>query len=158
MTFHFPEARQHIFPYIPYPLPRIGPLQLKPYSPYVKKTSIERELPLSQSFKGVSNTLNHTTPFHPSPKQVRSYTNPAFFQSCFNPFYPSPINKSGISKSPQEKISFSLIEPQLLPCTPAYGYKFYALAVYLHPTLAAHEIRGTFGIQSNICGGAFLRK
>ena len=48
-----------------------------------------------------------------------------------------------------------MIKPQLLPCTPACGYKFHALAVYLHPTLTAHPIRGAFGIQSNIFGGAF---
>ena len=92
------------------------------------------------------------------PKQFQEVHEHSLFQSDFNPSTPSPINTSGISKSPQEKISFSLIEPKLRPCTPACGYKFHALAVYLHSTLTAHSIRGTFGIQSNICGGALLRK
>ena len=77
--------------------------------------------------------------------------NPVFF----NPVLILLLPVSGISKSQQEKICFSLIQPQLLPCTPACGYKFHALAVYLHPTLTAHTIRGAFGIQSNIFGGAF---
>ena len=35
------------------------------------------------------------------------------------------------------KFSYSSIESQLLPCAPAYGYKFHALAVYLNPTFKA---------------------
>ena len=35
------------------------------------------------------------------------------------------------------KFFYSLIECQLLPCAQACGYKFYALAVYLHPTFTA---------------------
>ena len=66
---------------------------------------------------------------------------PSLFQSGFNTFTPSPIITSRTSKSPEEKISFSLIKPQLLPCTPACCYKFHALAVYLHSTLTAHPIR-----------------
>ena len=49
-------------------------------------------------------------------------------------------------------------EPQLLPYTPACGYKFHTLSIYLHPTFTVPQIRGAFGIQSNICGGVFLRK
>ena len=33
--------------------------------------------------------------------------------------------------------SYSLIKSQLLPCAPACGYKFHALAVYLHPIFTA---------------------
>ena len=36
-------------------------------------------------------------------------------------------------------------EPQLLPCTPACGYKFHALIVYLHPTFTVPPIGGAFG-------------
>ena len=49
-------------------------------------------------------------------------------------------------------------EAQLLPCTPASGYKFHALADYLQPTFTVPPMGGTFGIQSNICGGAFSWK
>ena len=49
-----------------------------------------------------------------------------------------------------------MIEPQLLPYipyTPTCGYKFHALAVYLHLTFTAPLIGGTFRIKLNICGG-----
>ena len=55
-------------------------------------------------------------------------------------------------------ISYSLIYPQLLPCTQACSYKIPPLAVYPHPTFTAPLIGGAFEIQSNICGGASLRK
>ena len=35
------------------------------------------------------------------------------------------------------KFYYSSIESQLLPCAPACGYKFHALAVYLHPIFTA---------------------
>ena len=35
------------------------------------------------------------------------------------------------------KLSFSLIESQLLPCAPACDNKFHSPAVYLHPTFTA---------------------
>ena len=50
-----------------------------------------------------------------------------------------------------------MIEPQLLPCATVCGYKLQGLAVYPHPRLSAHQIRSAFGIQSNICNGAFLQ-
>ena len=42
--------------------------------------------------------------------------------------------------------------------TPVCSYRFHALTVYLHSTFTALPIPSAFGIQSNICGGAFLRK
>ena len=57
------------------------------------------------------------------------------------------------------KFSYSSIESQIIPCVPAGGYEFHALAVYLHPAFTApFSIGGVFRIQSNICGGAFLRE
>ena len=53
------------------------------------------------------------------------------------------------------KISYSLIEPQLHHCTPACDYKFHTLAVHPHPTLTAPSIGGPFGVRWNICGGSF---
>ena len=35
------------------------------------------------------------------------------------------------------KFYYILIQFQLLPCAPAWDYKFHALAVYLHPTFVA---------------------
>ena len=46
-------------------------------------------------------------------------------------------------------------EPQLLPCTPACGYKFHALVVNLHNTFTVPPVVSAFRIQSNICGGPF---
>ena len=42
--------------------------------------------------------------------------------------------------------------------TPVSSYRFYGLAVFLHFTSTAPSIGGTFGIQSNIYGGALLWK
>ena len=84
------------------------PLQLKPYSLYVKKSSTEP--PLAQSSKGDSHSLNHTTPFphfpQASPGDIRTW-------SC-------PVTPSKITTS-TNKVSYSLIEPQQLPCTQACG-------------------------------------
>ena len=55
------------------------------------------------------------------------------------------------------KISYCLIDPQLLPCAPACGHKSQVFAVYLHPAFAAPKIEGAFEIYSNMFGGA-LRK
>ena len=56
------------------------------------------------------------------------------------------------------KISFSLIEPQPFLFTPACGYEYHALAVHPHPTFTAPPVKSAFGIWSEVCGGAFLRK
>ena len=40
--------------------------------------------------------------------------------------------------------------------TPVCNYKFHTL--YLHSTFTLPPIGGTFGIKSNICAGAFLKK
>ena len=83
---------------------------------------------------GAPHTLNHTTPFphflqtSPGSTQTRSFS----IQSL-------PV------ESPQviflittSKISSNLIEPQLLPCTTAWGYKFHALTVHLPPPPPRH--------------------
>ena len=62
----------------------------------------------------------------------------------------SPITKS--------KISYSLIDPQPLPCIPACGDEFRALAFHPHPTFTAPLVGSTFKVQLEDCGGAFLRK
>ena len=79
----------------------------------MKKTT-ETEPPSAQSFKGASQILKHNTLSLPFPclRQVQKVHESSLFQYGFNPFTPSPINPSGISKSQQENISFSLIEPQ----------------------------------------------
>ena len=79
-------------------------------------------------------------------------------QSFFNWLLPVE-SKQAIFLITLSKISYSLIEPQLLPCTPACGYKFHALAFQLHPTFIAPPIEGVFGVQSNIYVSAiFLKK
>ena len=42
--------------------------------------------------------------------------------------------------------------------TPVCSYKVHALTVYLHSTFTVPLIGDAFGIESNICGGAFLQK
>ena len=58
----------------------------------------------------------------------------------------------------RSKISYSLIEPQPLLYTPACGYKFHALAVHPLPIFTAPPVKSAFGIQSEVCARAFLRK
>ena len=42
--------------------------------------------------------------------------------------------------------------------TPDDSYKFHARTVYVHAAFTVPPVGGTFGIQSNICSGAFLQK
>ena len=58
----------------------------------------------------------------------------------------------------RSKISYSLIEPQLLLCIPACGYEFHAPVAYPHPTFTVPPVRSAFGIRSEVCGGAYWRK
>ena len=116
-------------------------IELKPCLPQVKKSSTHP--PLSPLSKGTSCTLNHNTP-------------PPFPQISPGGITPSNITRNGTSKPPQIRFLNSLIEPQLLYCTPACSYKFHALRVHPHHTLTAPSIRGTFGVRSKICGGVFV--
>ena len=117
--------------------------ELKPYSPYVKKT----EPPLAQSSKGASHTLSHTTLPPPFPQTSQEGTPTQPFSIWLLPVE-SPQVGFLIST---RKISYSLIELQLLHCTQACDYNFHTLAVLLpHPTLTATSIRRTFRARSNI--------
>ena len=115
-------------------------IELKPYLPQVKKSSTHP--PLSSSSKGTC----HTKSQHPSP----------FPQISPGGITPSHITRNGTSKPQQIRFLNSLIEPQLLYCTPACSYKFHALAVHPRHTLTTPSIRGTFGVRSKICGGVFV--
>ena len=90
----------------------------------------------------------------PSPKQIQEVRETGYFQSG----YTQSNHQKRDFHITRIKISYSLIEPQLLPYASACGYKFHALAIYLHPTFTAPPIGGAFGIPSNIYGGALLRK
>ena len=68
---------------------------------------------------------------------------------------PSWIITSGIPIS-SGKISYSLIEPELLPSTPTYGHKVHALAFHPHPTFTAPLVGSAFKIRSEIGGGVFF--
>ena len=85
------------------------------WKPHVVKKAMEPTLA-----QGALRTRNHTTTSPPSPKKPRRYATSIFF----SPVTPSPTTTSGISKSPKVKISYSLIELQLLDCLSAYGCKF----------------------------------
>ena len=124
------------------------PIKTKTILPLkLKKTSTEAEPPLAQSFKGAPHTL-HTS-------CTQDVQQPSLFQSGFNPFTPSPMNKRGISKSPQEKISFSLIEPQRLPCTPACDYKFHAPCTTYTPHLQQIQSEAYLGSSLTSAGELF---
>ena len=58
----------------------------------------------------------------------------------------------------RSKISYSLIKPQPLLCTPACSHKSHALAAHPHPKFTAPPVRSAFGIRSEVFGGTFLRK
>ena len=60
------------------------------------------------------------------------------------------------SQITRSKISYSSIEPQPLPCTPACVHEFHALALTPHPTFTAPLVGSAFRIQSEVCGRAFL--
>ena len=56
----------------------------------------------------------------------------------------------------RSKISCSLIEPQPLPSTPAFGHEFHALAFHPHPTFTAPLVGSAFKIGLDVCCGVFL--
>ena len=58
----------------------------------------------------------------------------------------------------RNKISYCLIKPKPLLCTPACGYGFHALAVHPHDTFTVYPVTSAFGIRPYVCGWAFLRK
>ena len=57
----------------------------------------------------------------------------------------------------RSKISYSLIEPQPLPSTPAYSHEFQTLAFLPYSTFAAPLVRSTFKIRLEVCGGGFCQ-
>ena len=62
------------------------------------------------------------------------------------------------SKIIRSKISYSLIEPQSLPCTLHYRHEFHELAFHPHPTFAALLVGSAFSFQSKVWGGAFFQE
>ena len=55
---------------------------------------------------------------------------------------------AGATSITRSKISYSLMEPQPLLCTPACDYKFYGLAVSPDPIFTAPQVKCAFGIYS----------
>ena len=86
-------------------------------------------------------------------KQVKQIHDPGLFESGYSQ---SSHHKQDF-KITRSKTSYSLIEPQPLPSTPASDYEFHALAVHPHTTFTAPPVRSAFGIQSEVCDGAFCR-
>ena len=73
----------------------------------------------------------------------------------------APLALRGLTEAisiTRSKISYRLIEPEPLLCTPAWGSEFQALAVHPHPTFTAPPVRSAFGIRSKVCWGVFLQK
>ena len=63
-----------------------------------------------------------------------------------------------LTQMTRSKIFYSLIESQLLPCTPACGHEFHALTFHPHPRFTIPYVGSTLRIQSEFCDGAFLQK
>ena len=92
-------------------------------------------------------------PFTPLPSNwSRRYTSLIFFNPVF--LVESPKWDSHITKS---KTSFSLIEPQPLPSTPANEHMFHALAFQSNPIFAAPLVGSAFKTWSEVCGGVSCR-
>ena len=95
--------------------------------------------PLAQSFKCALNQLNHTAPSPLFPLgDTRAWS--------FSIWYSQLNHHKQDSHITRGKSSYSLIEPQLLPSTPAYGHEVYALVFHLHPTFAAPLVGSAFKI------------
>ena len=58
------------------------------------------------------------------------------------------------SQITRSKISYNLMKPQPLPCTPACGHEFHAFSFHPHPTFTAPRFGSTFRIPPEVCGGA----
>ena len=86
-------------------------------------------------------------------KQVQEVQDSDPFQSC----YSQSNHHKWDSHTTKSKL-YSLIESQLLICTPAHSHKFHALT--FHPYLAfTTPLAGSaFRIQSEVCGEALLKK
>ena len=116
-----------------------------------EKTSAEP--PLSLSSKDAPYTLNHTTHSALTQNKSRRYTNSVYFNA---------VTLSGKTDKRHfeittSKISLTLMEPQLLLCIPACGYKFYVLSVHPQPTFTNIQ-QDAFAIQFSICGRTFFAK
>ena len=126
LIFHFPEAMQH--------------LSLNPHSTKTILTIHEKDInrtPLAQLSKDTSGTLTPTTP-HPLFPQTSPGSTPTRSFSML--LLPVELKK----RNPQittNKISYSLIKPQLLHCTSSCAYKFHTLAAHLHPKLTQFNRR-----------------
>ena len=116
------------------------PKELKPHSSHLNKTST----------KGTPHTLNHTasSPFFPQAglEDTRAWS--------FSIWY-YQLNHKWDSCITRSKISYSLIEPQPLPSTPAFGHEFHALAFHPHPTFTAPLVGSAFKIGLDVCCGVF---
>ena len=58
------------------------------------------------------------------------------------------------SQITRSKVSYSLIEPQPLPWTPACGYQFHVLAVHPSPNFTSLLFGSAFGIQFEVYDGS----
>ena len=135
LTFHFPQAIQHIFlrKFHIYPLEQDQhPKELKLHSPHVNKTSACIKQHQHNHLKAL-HTLNHTALSLPSSlKQIQEIHDPGLPQSG----YSQSSHRKWDYQITRSKISYNLIESQPLRCTPNCGYQFHALAVHspTHPS------------------------
>ena len=127
------------------------PKELKPHSQHVNKTSALP--PLAESSKGAPHSKSHCT-FSSLPSNSLGDTRAWSFSIRYSQ---SKHHKWDFHIT-RSKISYSLIEPQPLPSTPACGHEFHALAFHPHPTFAAPPVGSAFKIWSEICGRVFFQK
>ena len=119
---------------------------------YIRKKKIHHRWVVNTPYDTLSNFLYKllrrlpSLPT-PSPKHVQEVHKPGLFEF-------------GYTQSNHDKRYLHIITSNIFYSliTPACGYKFHALPVHLHPTFTAPPIRGTYGVQPSICGGALKKK
>ena len=111
-----------------------------------------RHLDVIQVFVNFSIVLFFLLPS--SLKQVYEIHEPDLFPSS----YSQSNHHKRDSHITRSKISYSLIESQPFPCTPACDHEFHAFAFHPHPTFTAPLVGSALRIRSEVCCGAFLWK
>ena len=106
---------------------------------------------IAESSKNTPHIKSHR-PFFPSP-ETRD-TRSCLFQSGYSHL----DHHRWDSQIARTKTSYCLIEPQPLPCTPAFCCQFHAFVVHPLPKFTAPLVRSTFRTWSEVCSGTFLWK
>ena len=100
----------------------------------------------------------HTHWLHCSFSDLPSNRSRRYTSLIFSIRYSQSNHHKWDSHITRSKSSYSLIDPQPLPCIPVCGDEFRALALHPHPTFTAPLVGSAFKVRLEVCGGAFLWK